>query len=120
LSTHQNARQQKEVNYLSRILLLKESNTTEAIMAISEIHLNRDAKEVRHQTRLKHGSKVSLELRGDFVHARFDDGYLVAIPMTSIGFLVLDGDDLELEAPKVKPTVKRGRKAKSPDGVQAH
>jgi len=89
-------------------------------MAISEIHLKRDTKEVRHQTRLKHGSKVSLELRGDFVHARFDDGYLVAIPMTSIGFLVLDGDDLNLPVPEVKQTIKRGRKAKSPDGVQAH
>ena len=88
-------------------------------MAISEIHLKRDAKEVRHQTRLKHGSKVALELRGDFVHARFDDGYLVAIPMTSIGFLVLDEEALEKVAAKVTKAPKRTRKVKS-DGVQAN
>ena len=88
-------------------------------MAVSEIHLKRDAKEVRHQVRLKHGSKVTLELRGDFVHARFDDGYLVAIPMTSISFLVLDESALEKEAPKVTKAPKRTRKVKS-DGVQAN
>lgn len=88
-------------------------------MAVSEIHLKRDAKEVRHQTRLKHGSKVTLELRGDFVHARFDDGYLVAIPMTSIGFLVLDEAGLEEAAPKTVKSPKRTRRVKS-DGVQAH
>ena len=114
-----NAKQQTEATYLSRILLLNESNITEATMAVSEIHLKRDAKEVRHQTRLKHGSKVTLELRGDFVHARFDDGYLVAIPMTSIGFLVLDESGLEKEAPKVAKAPKRTRRVKS-DGVQAH
>ena len=105
--------------YLSSILLLKESDIMEANMAISEIHLKRDAKEVRHQTRLKHGSKVTLELRGDFVHARFDDGFLVAIPMTSIGFLVLDEDALEKAAPKVTKAPKRTRKVTN-DGVQAH
>ena len=88
-------------------------------MPIAEIHLKRDAKEVRHQVRLKHGSKVTLELRGDFVHARFDDGYLVAIPMTSISFLVLDESALEKEAPKVTKAPKRTRKVKS-DGVQAN
>jgi len=88
-------------------------------MPIAEIHLKRDAKEIRHQTRLKHGSKVTLELRGDFVHARFADGYTVAIPMTSIGFIVLDGNELEKEAPKVTKSPKRTRKVKS-DGIQAH
>lgn len=70
-------------------------------------------------TRLKHGPKVTLELRGEFIHARFADGYLVAIPMTSIGFLVLDENELEKEAPKVTKAPKRTRKVKA-DGVQAH
>ena len=88
-------------------------------MPIAEIHLKRDAKEIRHMTRLKHGSKVTLELRGDFVHARFADGYAVAVPMTSIGFLVLDSNELETEAPKIAKAAKRTRRVKS-DGVQAH
>ena len=88
-------------------------------MPIAEIHLKRDAKEIRHMTRLKHGPKVTLELRGEFIHARFADGYLVAIPMTSIGFLVLDENELEKEAPKVTKAPKRTRKVKA-DGVQAH
>ena len=88
-------------------------------MPIAEIHLKRDAKEIRHMTRLSHGPKVTLELRGDFVHARFTDGYTVAIPMTSIGFIVLDGNELEAEAPKIAKAAKRTRKVKS-DGIQAH
>ena len=84
-------------------------------MQIAEVHLHRHAKEVRSQMRLKHGSKVSLEHRGDFIHARFDDGYLVAIPMTSVGFIVLGEETISEAAPKLK----RGRKAKQ-NVVEAH
>ena len=82
---------------------LSESNTTEDIVDVKSIALHRDAKEVRHQRRLTHGSLCSLERREGFVVATFNDGYRVAVPMTSISFIELgDGPWERKPAPAAK------------------
>ena len=79
-------------------------------MDVKAIALHRDAKEVRQQRTLQHGPKCTLERREDFVVATFNDGYRVAVPMTSISFIELgDGPwTRPHEAPVVeKPKPKR-------------
>ena len=81
-------------------------------MDVKAIALHRDAKEVRHMRTLHHGPKCALERREDFVVATFNDGYRVAVPMTSISFIELGDGPWQRpgDAPaEAKPRTKRRR-----------
>ena len=91
---------------------LNASSISEDIVEIKAIALHRDAKEVRHQRRLVHGPQCALERREDFVVATFNDGYRVAVPMTSISYIELGDGPWERKVAPVstaKPKTKRRR-----------